>query len=773
MYWTASEGDQKEETFIRRFTPRYWTVNFPRPVVASVVSKSPDEMNIDLVFYRKEDLCGLIWESEDHYDHPLLKYETSRDYSDCILSFRWRSSGIAPLDTLHGSVLTIEGRDKAGASKLWYVRLWNYAQGSGNDAVITLNFDKLDGGFILPSEADPLYSKDIDKMFISIVPPEYDGASEGALAAAREASVQITDITVQGTSATLKTGDGFVKEHPLRIANGYDDVYNLTPERVIWNMLQLGYRGWINHYVGMSHYFNLKYNNAVSRYVIDLAKPALNKAALAWHQDFLTQAHFFGFKTILSLSYEILAENIPKNWQQRSHDGAGARTGWAPPSSLIAPTNPEALKYLGDVFLGLIKLQTEVGADHYYQIGEPWWWVSFDEPKVPYFYDDVTIALYEIETGNILPAKHRLAAEVPSDEQNIFLGWLGGKLGSSTIWLKDYIKQAQSSSKVGILFYTPQVLESNMPMLEKANYPKSYWASPAFDFFQVEDYGYVIAGKWAAHNLSIQKITSDLNYTMEDTHYFSGFNLSEAAPDVWRNIDLAAKDGFHKKFGEIFIWAYPQIVRDGIIYNQDQEQEMSGFHEVRFPLDISYGAVGGPEFSTDIVEMQSGYEQRNRKWSSPKLSFNIGLGMRSEDDLAEVISFFRARAGRAYGFRYRDWMDYKASLEWIGLTDGIVKGFQLQKKYSSGGYDETRTIYKPVVGTIKIFIDGAEINAGWSVDAAKGFIEFDEAPAAHKTITASFEFDVPVRFSEDRLDVTFESFKAGHIPDISLIEVRV
>jgi uncharacterized protein (TIGR02217 family) len=773
MYWKATVEDQTDKTFIRRFTPRYWTVDFSRPMMASVVAKAPDQMKLDLIFYRKEDLCGLIWESVDHYDHPLLKYETSKDYSDCTLSFRWRSVGAAALDTLHGPVLTVEGRDAAGADKTWYVRLWNYATGTGKDAVITFNFDSLKGGFSLPADADPLYVKDIDRMFISIVPPEYDGVTSGALAAAQEASVEVTDIQIGGTSATLKIGDAHVKNHPLRMANGYDDTYNLTPERVIWNMIQLGYSGWINHYVGMSHYYNLKWDAALARYIIDLSKAPLNVAAAAWHRNYFERAKFFDYKIIISLSYEIFAENIPEDWQQRSHNGKGARTGWLPPSSLIAPTNTVALRYLGDVFLNFQNLQIAIGAEHYYQIGEPWWWVSSEAPKVPHFYDDVTTALYTAETGQSLPAKHLLATEIPNAPQEAYLDWLGGKLGTSTIWLKDYIKAGKSSSKVGLLFYTPQVLENTMPMLERANYPKSYWVSPVFDFFQIENYAHVIAGNWAAHQKSLVKIADELGYSESKTHYFTGFNLLSETPEIWRNMDIAAKDAFDKNFAEVFIWAYPQIMRDGIIYNQDQEQEMSGFHEIRFPLDISYGAMGGPEFSTDVVEMLSGYEQRNRKWAAPKLKFNIGIGMRSEDDLSEVLHFFRARAGRAYGFRYRDWMDYQAQNEFIGTGNGLITEFQLQKKYSSGGYTEMRLIKKPVTSTVKIYVDAVEVSSGWSLDSTSGKVVFDVSPEIGKTITANFEFDVAVRFAEDHLEITLESFRAGHIPDISLIEVRL
>ena len=155
-YWLASARGGQESGFVKRFSPAYWTVNFPRPMMASVVTTAPDALRVDTVFYGSGDLCGLIWEAVDQWDHPLLAYETARDFRNCQLSFRWRSSGIRALDLVNGPTLTIEGRDAGGSPRSWYVRLWNYASGSPTDATITLDFNTLNGGYLLPSEADPV-----------------------------------------------------------------------------------------------------------------------------------------------------------------------------------------------------------------------------------------------------------------------------------------------------------------------------------------------------------------------------------------------------------------------------------------------------------------------------------------------------------------------------------------------------------------------------------------------------------------------------------------
>jgi hypothetical protein len=126
-------------------------------------------LRVEASFLRKADLGGLIWDSEDRLDHPLLAYRTDRDYSHTSLRFRWRSSGIVPLDVVNGSTLTIEGKDQSGVPRTWYVRLWNYAEGSGDDAVIALDFAQLDGGFS-PSDADRVWPRAIERMFISFAP---------------------------------------------------------------------------------------------------------------------------------------------------------------------------------------------------------------------------------------------------------------------------------------------------------------------------------------------------------------------------------------------------------------------------------------------------------------------------------------------------------------------------------------------------------------------------------------------------------------------------
>ncbi|OCA05721.1 TIGR02217 family protein [Wolbachia endosymbiont of Trichogramma pretiosum] len=93
------------------------------------------------------------------------------------------------------------------------------------------------------------------------------------------------------------------------------------------------------------------------------------------------------------------------------------------------------------------------------------------------------------------------------------------------------------------------------------------------------------------------------------------------------------------------------------------------FTEIRFPENISYGSTGGPELSTDIVTTHNGCEQRNINWSRARARYNIAYGVRSNEQLTELITFFQARKGKAIGFRFKDWSDFTVINQEIGIGD--------------------------------------------------------------------------------------------------------
>ena len=198
------------------------------------------------------------------------------------------------------------------------------------------------------------------------------------------------------------------------------------------------------------------------------------------------------------------------------------------------------------------------------------------------------------------------------------------------------------------------------------------------------------------------------------------------------------------------------------------------FIEVAFPSDIAYGSAGGPEYSTDIVITHGGYEQRNVNWAQARARYNVAHGVKTQAQLDALIAFFRARKGRADGFRFKDWSDYKATAQAIGTGNGTNKIFQLVKTYSSGNIVETRTITKPVSGSVSVYVNSVlQSDSSYSLDTTTGKITFVTAPANGSVVTADFEFDVPVRFDTDRLSATLDSYGVSSWNDIPLVEIRV
>ena len=194
------------------------------------------------------------------------------------------------------------------------------------------------------------------------------------------------------------------------------------------------------------------------------------------------------------------------------------------------------------------------------------------------------------------------------------------------------------------------------------------------------------------------------------------------------------------------------------------------FHPIRFPLDIALAARGGPERATDVVTLASGREERNSRWAHARRRYNAGYGVKSRADMAAVLAFFEERRGRFHSFLWRDGLDHAASDEAIGTGDGVTTQFQLIKRYGADFDPYLRVISKPVAETVVVEVDGVVAEA--EVDALTGIVTLAVAPDEGAAVTASFTFDVPVRFDTDRLDIELSSFDAAEAPSIPLIEVR-
>lgn len=205
------------------------------------------------------------------------------------------------------------------------------------------------------------------------------------------------------------------------------------------------------------------------------------------------------------------------------------------------------------------------------------------------------------------------------------------------------------------------------------------------------------------------------------------------------------------------------------------------FHNVQFPIEISLQSTGGPVRKTDIVTLASGREERNSSWAQSRRKYNAGYGIKSLEQIDDIISFFEARHGRLHSFRWRDPFDNKsckttnvptATDQKIGTGTGEVVEFQLSKAYQSGNQSVVREITKPVPNSTILAIDGVPSSADdFNVDTNRGLVYFNTPPAAGAAVTAGFLFDVEVRFDTDELSINLTNLNAGSVPNIQIVEV--
>jgi len=763
-HWFTRDDAPLTTSFVKRFDPRHFTVDFPRGSIASVVlGSSFGSLKVTAEFLRPSDLIGLIYGSDDDGAHPVNRRELNRDYRRCKLSFRWKSVGLARLDGPNGPTLTIEGRDAEGKSRTWYVRLWNYASGAPTDATIEFDFGNLAGGFNLATDADPVDAHDIDRIFFNLVPDGYSPDSSFAHGGVHEASLEITDLRCEGSGSVLQINDAMVPEHDLRMCTAYDDLYHLVPERIIESLEHLGYRKLINHYVGMSHY-----PRRTAGGLIDPLQP-LNSAAAAWHAAFAKAARDAGFELIMSLSFELIASACPEDWKQRASDGSEALTGYEPPSTLVSPACIDAVDYLARTAVFLAELSAGAGLRPRIQIGEPWWWVTNDHR--PCIYDEAARAAFggdPVIVADVSGSK--------SESEIALLEQAGALLAAATSSIISAVKNFRADAEALVLVYTPAILGADRPDWYRANIPIG-WASPAFDVLQVEDYEWLTIGRDRQRHAARELVVERLNYPAHSQHYLAGFAAPQRTGADWSRILAGVRDAFSLGVREVLVWALPQILRDRVTIFDDGVNALDAFEDVTFPIEIGAEASVVPGFSTTVLTSASGHEFRNANWSQARLRFDAGPGVRGDEELKRLISFFRARRGSAQAFRFRDPYDHSSREmteaptmldEVIGTGDGATTSFFLSKTYGTG---EQRRITRPAPGSIKVALDGLPQPLGWR-SGPLGTIIFDVPPPPGAKITAGFMFDVPVRFASDQLEINRASFLAGEAPTVPLVEVR-
>lgn len=363
--------------------------------------------------------------------------------------------------------------------------------------------------------------------------------------------------------------------------------------------------------------------------------------------------------------------------------------------------------------------------------------------------------------------------------QNAMLDRAGELLAASTASVISAVRDEAGAvgATAYLLVYLPNVLDPLAPETKRANVPLG-WASPAFDVLQLEDYDWVTTGNHGATARAVPLMTSRLGYPVTEQHYFSGFVLRPEDKKQWAEIDRATEFSKLRGTSQTYVWALPQVARDGYTHFEigEEQDDMQAFDDVNFPLEIGREAIATAEFSTNVVTTFSGHERRNSDWADAKQRYDVSPGVRSEAELGTLLAFFRARRGPAIGFRFTDPFDNSSNNmtgtptaldQQLGLGDGLKTKFPLMKTY--GAHGQMRRITRPQTDSVIVSINGTPTTDWILVD---GGIQFETAPATGAAITAGYRFDVPVRFADDSIEIARATFGAGDMPSVPLVEIK-
>lgn len=195
-----------------------------------------------------------------------------------------------------------------------------------------------------------------------------------------------------------------------------------------------------------------------------------------------------------------------------------------------------------------------------------------------------------------------------------------------------------------------------------------------------------------------------------------------------------------------------------------------GFHEIRFPTNISYGSLMTIEDNVTVVETLSGQTVTWKNWSQTRLKANVAFGLKTSSELAELIEFFHVRRGPANGFRFKNWADYSATSQ-LATETSSTKVYQVYKNYTDTGGTYAKLIKKLVSGTVTVTDKAVTVSTSkYTVNHNKGLITLSTVPSSN--IRASFQYDVPMRFASNELPQTLDFINLTSIREINLVETK-
>ncbi|WP_213064284.1 phage capsid protein [Acinetobacter sp. AKBS16] len=581
-----------QNTLIDRFSPIYWRIDGPQ-TMSFAITNYGNGFEASFRSRMTNDLVGISWDSYDTKDHKLLAYETKYSYAGVVWDFDIELSASMPVlnNPSLTPTLTVYYHDN-GVDKIAYIVLFNYANNpSSRTAHIHINWDTVKAGF---SATDSFPVTNIQRISFSGFTSHYNGQSATPLSQPEDGYIRITNSVVTGTNAKLNLSCVVVPQHNYGICTSYDDHYDLNPQRLVNNMVALGYQGLVNHYCGMSHYPEMTWKSDINKWQIPdtlvTGEAVVNACTRKWHEKYAQALHNANMQPIFGVSFEMYSLGANEFWAQRDWNSNLGKTGYQPPSYFFSLSDQNALAYLHKVFIEFADTMVAGGCNVNMQIGEPWWWYNTDT-NLPCVYDYPTklafnadTGLYAPDLGTIYEAMNKTGT--PYDE---FKTWLRNKLGQTCQNIRAAIKAKYANAQVCPLIFFPSIRSPIQTLATYINYPSQHYFYPNFDYIMTEAYDWLLEAKLdLAHQAVSQIPTQDLGYPANKVAYLSGFvpdasivyiygfdkNKPYRTP-IWQRIFGDMKNNVSLGLIKQFIWAYPQVMFDSITI--DTTQAPNGF----------------------------------------------------------------------------------------------------------------------------------------------------------------------------------------------------
>jgi uncharacterized protein (TIGR02217 family) len=195
--------------------------------------------------------------------------------------------------------------------------------------------------------------------------------------------------------------------------------------------------------------------------------------------------------------------------------------------------------------------------------------------------------------------------------------------------------------------------------------------------------------------------------------------------------------------------------------------------DYRLTEEIEVQAKSTPKYSTGVARQDSGSVVTNRRWQYAlhEYHFNIVPGITDDAVIEEFRALFHVVAGMFDTFRFRQHDDYSAQDQFLGTGTGSIAEYQLIKYYElPGGQQAARKITRPAIDSVVVYFNGVDHTDDCTIDFDTGKILANATIG--QIITVDFEFDVPVRLSDDSVDFLAISGDVTQPVDIVLEEDR-